>query len=149
MWRSAKNVRITYTILPGSPARLDDEVASEPIAKTWLPQPKSIRGIDTLDASGEGWNWRGRGWLKIASSRWEVLGWGENEKFTGEEGERWVVTYFKSSMFTPAGLDVYSSRKEGISEELYARILGALEGLESKEAVELVKGEMREVLIQY
>ena len=84
MWRKAKNVRITYKLLPRAsptlPILIDDEVCSSPTEKTWMPQPKSIRGVDTPDESvpgGAAWNWRGRGWLKVASSHWEVLGWGE------------------------------------------------------------------------
>ena len=145
MWRKAKNVQITYTIIPAtssSPALLDDVVSSEPTARTFLPQPKSIRGVDTPDGEG-GWNWRGRGLLKIASSHWEVLGWGE------KDGERWVVTWFAPSMFTPAGLDIYSSRKEGMEEGLYKDIMSALQGLEAKDMAELVKTEMREVQIAY
>jgi hypothetical protein len=146
MWRKAKNVRITYKIIPPASVSgltlLDDEVTSEPTARTLLPQPKSIRGIDT--PSGEGaWNWRGRGWLKIASSHWELLGWGERG------GEKWVVTWFAPSMFTPAGVDIYSSEKEGMSEGLYKDIMKALEGSETKELADLVKAEMQEVKIQY
>lgn len=99
-----------------------------------------MKGIDTPAGDGA-WNWRGKGWLKIATSHWEVLGW-------GEEGERWVVTWFASSLFTPAGLDIYSSRKEGLSRGLFERIEKALEGLEAKEIAELCKAEMREVKIE-
>lgn len=146
MWRKAKNVRITYKIIPpSSPSGLtllDDEVTSEPTQRTMMPQPKSIRGVDTPDGEGS-WNWRGRGWLKIASSHWEVLGWGERG------GERWVVTWFAPSMFTPAGLDIYSSEKDGMSEQLHKDIITALEGMETKEIADLVKAEMKEVAIEY
>jgi hypothetical protein len=146
MWRKAKNVQITYKIIPPSsptgPTLLDDEVTSEPTQKTLVPQPKSIKGIDTPDGHGA-WNWRGKGWLKIASSHWEVLGWGE----IGEE--RWVVTWFAPSLFTPAGLDIYSNRKEGMSEGLYKDIIAALEGLEAKDMADLVKADMKEVKIEY
>jgi hypothetical protein len=146
MWTKAKNVRITYTILPpddpSSPAQLDDVVTSEPTQRSLLPQPRSIRGVDTADGPGA-WNWRGRGWLRIASSHWEVLGWGERG------GERWVVTWFAASMFTPAGVDVYSSEKGGMSVGLYEDIVRALQALEVKELVDLVKADMREVKIEY
>ena len=151
MWRKAKNVRITYKLIPPSdptqPTLLDDEVCSEPTQRTLLPQPKSIKGIDTPDGDGA-WNWRGKGLLKIASSHWEVLGWGEND--IGEEDkERWVITWFAPSMFTPAGLDIYSSRKVGMSEKTYKDLTLALENLEAKDLADLVKMEMREVKIDY
>lgn len=144
MWRKAKNVRITYKIIPpatpNGPILLDDEVTSEPTQRTFLPQPRSIRGVDTPDGDGA-WNWRGRGLLKVASSHWEVLGWGE------KGDERWVVTWFAPSMFTPAGLDIYSSKKEGMSSELYGAIENALQGLEAKEMADLARTEMKEVVI--
>jgi len=77
MWRKAKNVRITYKILPATtergPVRLDDLVESAPTERTWMPQPKEVKGVDTLilGEEGEGWRWawRGKGLLKIASSK--------------------------------------------------------------------------------
>jgi hypothetical protein len=67
----------------------------------------------------------------IASSHWEILGYGE------VGAEEWVVTYFQKTMFTPQGIDVYSRRKEGLSEGVLADIrrvlkdvkgMGGLEG---------------------
>lgn len=146
MWRKAKNVRITYKIIPptspSGPTLLDDEVTSEPTRRTLFPQPKSIRGVDTPDGEGA-WNWRGKGWLKIASSHWEILGWGER----GDE--KWVVTWFAPSMFTPTGVDIYSSKTEGISEPLYKEILREFEELDAKEIADLVKADMKEVKIEY
>ncbi|KAL3428192.1 hypothetical protein PVAG01_01701 [Phlyctema vagabunda] len=146
MWRKAKNVRITYKIIPPTtpdgPTLLDDEVCSVPTARTLLPQPKSIKGIDTPDGAG-GWDWKGKGLLKIASSHWEILGWGERD------GERWVVTYFAASMFTPAGLDIYSSKKEGISEGLAKDIIASLQKSKSRDMSALVTASMKEVKIEY
>jgi hypothetical protein len=146
MWRKAKNVRITYRILPSqspsSPTLLDDTVESVPTEKTWMPQPKAIYGIDTPDGEGA-WNWRGKGLLKIASSHWEVLGWGERG------GERWVVTWFAASLFTPAGLDIYCDQKEGISDGLYKDIVTALGRSEAKDLAALVTSDMAAVKIEY
>ncbi|KAG4413612.1 hypothetical protein IFR04_013234 [Cadophora malorum] len=155
MWRKAKNVRITYKLLPRAsptlPILIDDEVCSSPTEKTWMPQPKSIRGVDTPDESvpgGAAWNWRGRGWLKVASSHWEVLGWGE---FVDQEGkrERWVVTWFAKSMFTPPGVDVYSERKEGVGGKLLEEIRRVVaEGAAGEEVRKLCEGEeLRGVMI--
>jgi len=150
MWRKAKNVRITYKIIspssPSGPVLLDDEVCSEPTQRTLLPQPKSIKGVDTPDGDGT-WNWRGRGWLKVASSHWEVLGWGERD--IGGEKEMWVVTWFAPSMFTPAGVDLYSSRREGLSEETFRDIMAGLESLETKELADLVKTHMKGIEMEY
>ncbi len=128
---------------------MDDEVCSEPTQKTWLPQPKSIKGVDTPVPGYEAaWNWRGRGWLKIASSHWEVLGWGESD--IGGVKERWVVTWFKASLFTPMGVDIYSDRREGVSEGLFRTIEAALqEGGAGLEVGKLCKGDMQAVKIEY
>ena len=37
---------------------------------------KSVKGVNNADGDGSGWNWRGSGIIKIASSRWEILRWG-------------------------------------------------------------------------
>jgi len=66
------------------------------------------------------YKWRGKGWLKIASSKWQVLGYGEG----------WAVTYFAATLFTPAGVDIYSRTEEGISKELYNDIYGKLRELD-------------------
>ncbi|KAJ9645698.1 hypothetical protein H2201_007487 [Coniosporium apollinis] len=126
MWRSKKNVCISYTPLP-SPApttsasspttlpRLDDlvEYQAHNSSKT-----KSIHGISTpSNRSGWTYTWRGKGWLTIASSQWEILGYGKEEG-----GNRWAVTYFAKTLFTPAGLDVYSRDPGGLETETVERI---------------------------
>jgi hypothetical protein len=121
MWRNARNVTITYKPLPPSapngPVRLDDLVSYQGLISDKF---KTISGFDTPDGVGA-WNWRGNGWLIVASSHWEILGYG------GDQGdEQWVVTYFAKTLFTPAGIDFYSKRKEGLSEEILADIKDAL-----------------------
>lgn len=42
-----------------------------------MPQPKEVKGVDTLIVGEEGegwrWSWRGKGLLKIASSEYLLL----------------------------------------------------------------------------
>ncbi|KAG9234483.1 hypothetical protein BJ875DRAFT_11748 [Amylocarpus encephaloides] len=151
IWRKAKNVRITYAILPRATSAsdagdcLDDEVAYDEIdgkPEGFFEKAlgmRRIRGVDYPDGEGK-WHWKGRGWLKVAGgSRWEVLGWGECE------GERWVVTWFEKSLFTPAGVDVYCDRTEGISEGLYRKIVERIREVGGREGCgemgKLVEGE--------
>lgn len=61
----------------------------------------------------------------IASSHWEVLGYGEVEG-----GGQWAVTYFAKTMFTPAGIDVYSRAEGGLPREFLGEIKEALAGIE-------------------
>ena len=61
-----------------------------------------------------------------------------------EEGHRWLVTYFSKTLFTPAGIDVYSRRREGLPESAVEGIKKTLSDLEAPEVRKLV-GEAFEV----
>ncbi|KAK3490360.1 uncharacterized protein B0T23DRAFT_396539 [Neurospora hispaniola] len=160
MWRSARNVRITYRPLTptkdGRP-RIDDLVEYESLSGSG--GVKTVAGVDTgnwdnIKEDMTSWDWRGSGWLFFVSSHWEVLGWGErkNEE-TGEVEERWAVTWFASTLFTKEGVDIYSDRPEGGTKELVEEVLGVLgevleEGGEGTRGLkEMVERDMREVKI--
>jgi hypothetical protein len=107
---------------------LDDLVEYQKAGK---PKAKvsSVHGISRcvavpgqLDEKGWGYAWRGRGWLMIASTHWELLGWGRDK----ETGRDWAVTYFGKTLFTPAGIDVYCKDKEGVSGACWENIKKAL-----------------------
>lgn len=131
MWKRKKNVRIQYTPLePSRPDiakentdRLDDLVTSQPLHGDKV---SSIRGIDKVSGSGDGrgeWDWRGKGWLMIASSHWEILAWGVEQN---GNGNKWAVTAFAKTLFTPAGIDVYSQSRAGVLPETLEAIKDAL-----------------------
>lgn len=151
MWRSARNVRITYAPLPPKPdgaARVDDLVEYEPNSATPSASLKSVKGVDTASAAGDtaAWDWRGKGWLFFVGSHWEVLGWGERRTEAGET-ERWAVTWFAPTVFTKEGVDIYCDRREGLSAGTYKEILEALKGLEAKEVAAMVEKDMQPVEI--
>ncbi|KFY95804.1 hypothetical protein V498_03112 [Pseudogymnoascus sp. VKM F-4517 (FW-2822)] len=131
MWKKARNVAITYAPLSedASP-KLDDTVTYQNLTS---PALKTVSGIDTPAGDGA-WSWRGKGWLMIASSHWQFLGYGG-----GGEGEGWAVTYFQKTLFTPAGIDIYSRRKEGLGAEVLEGITAALGENESEEIRGLAK----------
>lgn len=130
-------MRITYTAIPStSPVQLDDVVSYQSLGSDSL---KTVHGIDkpfdvpntTAPPSGTGddvaslgYNWRGKGWLVIATSKWEILGYGDEQG----TGNRWVVTYFAKTLFTPAGVDVYS-RKGSLAPQTIDSIKAGLAGL--------------------
>ncbi|KAM7193389.1 hypothetical protein V8F20_008439 [Naviculisporaceae sp. PSN 640] len=166
MWRSARNVRITYKPLPpthpsgSGPARLDDLVEYESSSAPKPSDPnfpssrgrgiiKSIAGIDTAVSATDSssWNWRGKGLLWLIGSHWEILGWGERDLPDGKGKERWVVTWFEATLFTKEGVDIYSDRREGGSRELVAEILGELGGLEGARELVRICEDMKEVEI--
>lgn len=139
MWKKVSNVTITYSPLSSDPSKLDDYV-SYISTSLFGPSAKSIKGIDTPAGPGC-WNWRGSGWLMIASSHWEILGYGDEE---GSEGGRWVVTYFAKTLFTPAGIDIYSWNQGGLKAETLERIKKALVEVED-EVVRRLAAEVFEV----
>lgn len=149
MWRSARNVRITYAKLApkdgaDGPVRVDDLVEYEPSNKTGVL--KKVEGVDTATAGG-GWDWRGKGWLFFVGSHWEVLAWGEATTDNGST-ERWVVTWFAPTVFTKEGVDVYCDRREGLSDKTYSAVLEALKNVQAKELASMVERDMRPVEIK-
>lgn len=134
MWKKARNVCITYTpIANTSPPQIDDVVTYQALSS---PAVKTIHGVDkpfdvpntapTVDVGGGeaaslAYTWRGKGWLMIASSKWEILGCGEEE----ETGNSWAVTYFAKTLFTPEGVDFYS-RKGNLAPKTVESIKAAL-----------------------
>lgn len=160
MWRSARNVRITYAPLPAKTssssstpplARIDDLVEYE--KSSGKGGVKSVAGVDTAAGAPDtgAWDWRGKGWLFFVGSHWEVLGWGERPLAGGSGGggvERWVVTWFAPTVFTKEGVDVYSDRKEGGSKELVEEVLAALRKTEAKPLAEMCEKDMKEVEIK-
>ncbi|KAK5170533.1 uncharacterized protein LTR77_005121 [Saxophila tyrrhenica] len=148
MWKSKRNVRIKYTPLePSSEAiskentdRLDDLVTYQSLNKEKL---NTVNGIDKCSSTGDKrgeWDWRGKGWLKIAGSHWEVLGWGE------EDGNKWMVTEFAKTLFTPAGIDVYSKDRSGLKAETLEAIKKALTEVDDPD-VKKLSGEIFEITI--
>jgi hypothetical protein len=150
MWRKNRNVVITYTVTSTSPLEIDDQVTYQPLGSDSV---KTVRGVDKPfavpntqeGAEGSlGFNWRGKGWLMIASSKWEILGYGDEEG-TGVEGgvkNAWVVTYFAKTLFTPAGVDIYS-RVGALRPETVEGIKAGLVGLGGD--VEKLAGDMFEI----
>lgn len=135
LWKGKRNVRIQYTPLePSSPSipkdqtdRMDDLVSYQSAKGEKV---STVEGVDKAasDSRGE-WDWRGKGWLKIASSHWEVMGWGEEQ----ETGNKWVVTIFAKTLFTPAGIDIYSRENSGVKEETLKDIKNALSGIQDED----------------
>ena len=125
--------------------KIDDVVTYQSLSSNKI---KTVHGVDTAAGEGDigGWDWKGKGWLWIARSHWEVLGWGDDSSPSSpsnpgnDEGNQWAVTYFAKTLFTPAGIDVYSRRKEGVTEEVLEGIKRALGEMEDEGLRGLVGG---------
>lgn len=147
MWKSKRNVRIQYTPLdPSSPEiakentdRVDDLVTYQGLSGDKVSSVKGVDKAASGDSRGE-WNWRGKGWLMIASSHWEVLGWGEEES----TGNKWVVTMFAKTLFTPAGIDIYSKARGGLKTEIVEDIKAALTQVDDSD-VKKMAGDLFEI----
>ena len=61
------------------------------------------------------------------------------------DGNQWAVTFFAKTLFTPAGVDVYSRRKEGLPESVLEGMKGELAG-SGDEGVRGLAGEVFEVM---
>ncbi|KAI2611756.1 uncharacterized protein GGS25DRAFT_209176 [Hypoxylon fragiforme] len=149
MWRSARNVRITYKPYKPDVKPVANDNLVEYEKKSGKGGVKRVEGIERPDAKiPAAWMWRGKGLLVIASSHWEVLGWGERPLVgnAGEGVERWAVTWFAPTLFTQEGVDIYSDRKEGLSKETADEIITALKSLkDAPKVVELVEKLMQDV----
>jgi len=160
MWKSRKDVTITYT--PHTPPpnlALNDHVQYRSLSSPSSKSLSSVVGISSLIPTagaqsvspavddpaasaahehGAHFKWRGSGLLIIASSKWQVLG------YDLSPGQGWAVTYFEKTLFTPAGLDIYARAvpgmdgQEGLGEEAVAEIVRRVQALEG-EVGELAK----------
>ncbi|PCH43718.1 hypothetical protein WOLCODRAFT_90452 [Wolfiporia cocos MD-104 SS10] len=169
LWRNRKDVTITYVarLSAGKPAEFDDIV--EYRAKSAPPTSTRSRivGVDKLvvpltsiSSSGTSadpgpstrFKWRGKGWLMIASSRWQILGCGfardrRVNVDSADDGDadvpsrppdstpqpeiqaEWALTYFEKTLFTPAGMDIYARAPQGLPDELLQEIIRKAQAL--------------------
>lgn len=97
---------------------------------------KTIRGIDRPHRSSSKstnqvrWKWRGKGFLRIISSHWQPLGYSfksnsdpETDHQVLPEETDWVITYFSKTLFTPAGIDIYSRTGTGLPNDVKAQLV--------------------------
>jgi hypothetical protein len=129
LWKDKKNIRITYakyevknTQNTGQMPPLDDHVQYQKIGHEKVNHVRGIsRPVDLAGVEhGLAFSWRGKGLLMIATSDWEILGWGQDDQ--ADPASQWAVTYFGKTLFTPAGIDIYSRSIHGVSSSTLAKI---------------------------
>lgn len=143
LWSDKRNVTITYKPLEPTTGsnqqvlqRLDDTVAYQGLTSEKI---KTVHGIDTAsDEGAANWDWRGKGWLKLVTSHWEILGVGQ------DSGVEWAVVFFASTYLTPFGMDILSKSKESVSAETLSAIKEALTKIEDP-VVKRLAGALFEV----
>ncbi|KAI0930333.1 hypothetical protein AcW1_009056 [Taiwanofungus camphoratus] len=106
-----------------------DTLLLPPISTSAVLDPQSVHPPQTR------FKWRGKGWLIIASSRWQVLGCDDGrddgtDSTTGVDVRpAWALTYFEKTLFTPAGLDIYARSAQGLPEGLLQEIINKAKAL--------------------
>lgn len=151
-----------FSFWPASPAssdgaakkldRLDDVIEFQEPGSDKFRQFRG-RDLTTPGSDTRAWDWRGKGIIKVASSHWEVLGWGvddhglrplqaeekllyapdANGDAKPKDRDYWMVTYFIKTVFTPPALDIYSTNPNGLSDEAFSAIRQALVTLKDPE----------------
>ncbi|KAJ2895425.1 hypothetical protein MKZ38_006593 [Zalerion maritima] len=125
---SAKNCRVTYSTTTSSHGKVKLSQTSKTEAKGKLHTSTTTSvGARNADAVGE-FEAKGKGFMKN-SSRWEVLGWGDITNDNGEVVESWMIVYHAPSTGAKEGVDVMTSRKEGMGSETAQRCINALKRL--------------------
>ncbi|KAJ7492474.1 hypothetical protein FB451DRAFT_1022016, partial [Mycena latifolia] len=125
LWKNKKNVAITYSAMAGEPATtFDDLVTYQMRSAKAGAAPSTVKGIDRLEEGAAG-RWKWKRLLMIATSKWQLLGFRVSSTTADSESHEpeWVVTYFASTLFTPAGLDIYSRSKDGLSDAFVEKLI--------------------------
>jgi hypothetical protein len=123
MWQDRKHsLTITY-----SPAADDTNAREFTDVTTWCAdnsdKQSSTKGISSPLASESGnvYNWRGAGWLRMITTRWEIVGLGllspllhadgadegERESKVSEDSVVVLVTFVQKTVFSPQALSVF------------------------------------------
>ncbi|GAA5957807.1 hypothetical protein JCM21900_004558 [Sporobolomyces salmonicolor] len=145
LWKGKANVTISYDPIAGEPATTFEDTVRFTYAgkkRQW-----QVRGIDRLEEDIEGngarWKWRGKGFLRISTSHWQLLGYSLSSPSSSQPSSlpssrpstsstsspEWAITYFSSTLFTPAGLDIYSRGPKALSDEFIDGLVEKLEAL--------------------
>ncbi|KAK8075554.1 hypothetical protein PG997_010217 [Apiospora hydei] len=108
-WKDRKHsVSITYqssTKSGPAGAALDDVASYYAIDSS---TQHSTKGVSTPSTSCSGvYDWHGTGFLRLVSTRWEIVGYGSLE----EMGAVVLVTLAQKTMFSPQSLSIYSKEK--------------------------------------
>jgi hypothetical protein len=143
-FRDKWNLQVDYALIPShnenTPLAIDDLSTYETSASSVR---KSIHGTDTvIDAKTGKYKWRGNGWLRLASSHWEILGVGvlnsEQSKAVvsgnlsqlsselPQKEVKWLVVYAEKTIFSPAAISISTQCENGLPKEVVSTIIETL-----------------------
>lgn len=146
MWQDNKHsITITYTVEDSGDAHKVHDLAGWQTEKS--DSVSSTRGFSTPSDAQEScriYNWRGSGWLRMISTRWEIVGVGvahvdignigvDEDGRTGTERDPAVlVTFVQKTLFSPQALSIYVKREHfhtDKQEAILTVVKGALQDL--------------------
>jgi hypothetical protein len=106
IWKDKRNVRMNYT---AAGPHIEDRAFYQPLNSDVF---KSIDGRDTADEDGVGlYTWQGKGWLRVASTRWEIL------SFTSRPNNGdWMLVFSHKTIFAGAAANLMCRNQQGPSE---------------------------------
>lgn len=158
MWQDKKHsITITYTVEDSGDAHKVHDLADWQTEKS--DSVSSTRGLST-PSNAQGtcriYNWRGAGWLRMISTRWEIVGVGVAHVDIGVDEDGWtgterdpdvLVTFVQKTLFSPQALSIYVKREHfhtDRQEAILTTVKGVLQGL-SCEALQAEIEKMRPI----
>lgn len=143
MWQDNKHsITITYTVEDNGDAHKVHDLAGWQTEKS--KSASMTKGISTpsdVQQTCSIYNWRGAGWLRMISTRWEIVGVGvahvepvvdkDGETETGEEIAV-LVAFVQKTLFSPQALSIYVKREHFHTDKqeiIFTTIKGELQGL--------------------
>ena len=104
-WKDKRNIRVRYT---STGSHIEDRAFYQTMTSDAV---KTMDGKDTPSEDETGmFTWQGKGLLRVASARWEVL------CFTARpESGDWMLVYVHKCVFTSAAVNLMCREKGGVS----------------------------------
>lgn len=100
-WRSRSAPAVSYLPLP-------DGRVLDAVTYVRGGRDKLVLGVDTRTDAG--FEWRGLQHVtRLTTSRWQVIA---SDETAGDPADRWAVTAFDKTLFTPAGVDIYCRARD-------------------------------------
>ncbi|KAF3481671.1 uncharacterized protein GIQ15_04430 [Arthroderma uncinatum] len=158
-WRDKRNVSISYA-LASDPAQSKEinsanvdftkDFALKSVASYQSISGEDCEKVDTIDGTDRPIpnsppgtiTWRGTGFIKFLSNRWEILGYGNVPGESGElkrEGDdqaMWMLIFADKSMLAASSLNLQTKGTKALSARNMELIKKALRDLDNKELQE-------------
>lgn len=128
-WKDKRNVRLNYTV---TGTQFTNCAYYQAMNSDTV---KTMEGTDTpADAASEIYTWRGKGFLRLTSAKWEIL------IFQARNGGAdWVLMFAHKNVFTAPAVNLMCRQKNRISENNIKEIERWFATVDSKDFQSTVK----------